>query len=184
MWSRHKLEIPANAIIAVTLMALLTSHWRFATERSWLSTRLPGKAIATTALLAAVVYLSLQTVRLGQEALWLHRARNAENYTLKQAELFERAYAIEPRNGDTALTIGEIYRVTSFEGKSGYAQLADQAINGYQRGITNNPHNCYNYLRWGAVLDFLGRHEEAEPVFLKADDLDPNGFFTTGQIGQ
>jgi O-antigen ligase len=178
------LQIPANAIIAVILMALLTSHWRFATERFWFSARLPGKAITTTILLVVAGYLSLQTVRLGQEALWLHRARNAENYTLKQAELFERAYAIEPRNGDTALTIGEIYRVTSFEGKSGYAQRADQAITWYQRGITNNPHNCYNYLRWGAVLDFLGRHEEAEPVFMKADDLDPNGFFTSGQIGQ
>lgn len=178
------LQIPANAIIAVTLMALLTSHWRFATERFWFSARLPGKASATLAILAALVYLSLQTVRLGREAVWLNRATSTENYTLKQAELFERAYAIEPRNGDTALTIGEIYRVNSFEGKSGYEQRAAQAITWYQRGITNNPHNCYNYLRWGAVLDFLGRHEEAEPVFLKADDLDPNGFFTSGQIGQ
>ena len=34
------MHIPANAIVAVTLMALITAHWRFATERYWYN---PGR---------------------------------------------------------------------------------------------------------------------------------------------
>lgn len=177
-------HIPANAIIAVTLIALLTSHWRFATERFWFSVRLPGKAIATTGLLLALGYLGVQTIQLGRECLWLNRATASENFTLNQAQLLEHGYAIEPKNGDTAYAIGEIYRVLSFEGKADFESLAQQALTWYQRAITNNPHGSDYYLRVGMVLDFLDRHDEAESLFLKADDLDPNGYFTSAQIGQ
>lgn len=178
------LHIPANAIIAVTLMALLTSHWRFASDRFWFSARLPGKLVATLAMLAAIGYLGWQEVRLGREWLWLNRAAQAENLSLAQAELLERAYAIEPDNGDNAHAIGEIYRLESFEGKSDFAELAAKAITWYQRGITNHPFNSYNYLRWGMVLDFLNHHDEAEAIFMKADALDPNGYFTSAHIGR
>ena len=43
------LHIPANAILGVTLLALLTSNLRFATERYWLSARLPVRMLATVA---------------------------------------------------------------------------------------------------------------------------------------
>ena len=35
------MQIPANAVTAITLMALLTAHWRFGTERFWVN---PGKS--------------------------------------------------------------------------------------------------------------------------------------------
>jgi O-antigen ligase len=178
------LQIPANAILAVTLAALLTSHWRFATDRFWFSARLPGKLAASLVLLVALSYFGWQEVRLGREWLWLERAARAEAGALAQAELLERAYTIEPANGDTALAIGEVYRLQSFEGKSDYAELAAQAITWYQRGITNNPHSSYNYMHWGMVLDFLERHDEAEPLFWKADELDPNGYFTSAHVGR
>jgi O-antigen ligase len=178
------LHIPANAIIAVTLMALLTSHWRFATERFWFSVRLPGQSAVTLILLASGIYLGWQEWRLGQEWLWLKRAAHAEKFSLAQADLLKRAYAIEPSNGDTTLALGEIYRLNSFEGKSDFAPLAAEAITWYQRGITNNPHNSYNYMHWGMVLDFLGQHDEAELKLLKADELDPNGYFTTAHVGR
>ena len=34
------MQIPANAVTAITLMALLSAHWRFGTERFWVN---PGK---------------------------------------------------------------------------------------------------------------------------------------------
>lgn len=178
------LHIPANAIVAVTLMALLSSHWRFATDRFWFSARIPGKILASLTLLAALLYLGWQTERLGRECLWLNRAAGLADAPEKQATTLETAYAIEPQNGDTAHAIGEIYRQLSFEGKSDYADLAAKAITWYQRGITNNPHNSYNYMHWGMVLDFLNRHTEAEAVFLKADELDPNGYFTSAHVGR
>lgn len=178
------LHIPANAIVAVTLMALLTSHWRFATDRFWFSARWPGKLIATALLLTMLGYIGLQTLRLGRENFALRHAATLENGSLEQAAALERAYAIEPHNGDTAYALGEIYRLTSLEGKADFPQRADQAILWYQRGLTNNPFNGFNYMRWGMVLDFLHRHDEAEPLFLKADELDPNGYFTSAHVGQ
>ncbi|MGC3957845.1 MAG: O-antigen ligase family protein [Verrucomicrobiota bacterium] len=178
------LQIPANAIVAVTLMALLTSHWRFASDRFWLSARWPGKLLATTLLLATLGYLGPQTVRLGREAILLNQATRLEKDALEQAVVLERAYTIEPRNGDTAYALGEIYRLASLEGKADYAQQAAQAITWYQRGLTNNPLNGFNYMRWGMVLDFLNRHGEAEALFLQADELDPNGYFTSAHVGQ
>src|SRR6185312_16304653 len=41
------MHIPANAILAVTLMALLSSYVRFATERYWFTARLWTKTALT-----------------------------------------------------------------------------------------------------------------------------------------
>lgn len=178
------LQIPANAIVAFTLAALLASHWRFATERFWFTIRWPGKATVTVLLLSGGIYLGYQEVRLGREWLCLRHAAQAELDSLEQAERLELAYQIEPRNGDTAHAIGEIYRVNAAEGRGEFAEQAAQAITWYQRGITNNPHDGNNYMRWGMVLDFLNRHSEAEKLFLKANELDPNGYFTTAHVGR
>lgn len=178
------MQIPANAIVAMTLLALLTSHWRFATERFWFSLNVIGKAVVSLMLALSLGYLAWQEVRLVQEWYWQQQARRAELNSLAQADLLKKAYAAEPQNGNTAYAIGEIYRLNSLEGKSDYAELAAQAIEWYQRGITNNPYNSYNYLRWGMVLDFLNRHDEAEKLFFKADELDPNGYYTCAHVGR
>jgi len=178
------LQIPANAILAVSMMALLSSHWRFATERFWFSLGLPGKCAATLVLVATVGGLGRQDFRLARERLFLREAAGREANSDEQAALLEKAYAVEPRNFDTAYALGEIYRKQSFLGEGDYATRARKAITWYQRGITNNPHNGYNYMRWGMMLDFLGDHAAAEPLFLRADALDPNGYFTTAHVGK
>lgn len=178
------LHIPANAIIAVTLAALLSSHWRFATERFWFSARWPGKIIATLLLAATLGYLIQQTAQLGRETIRLRQAARLEADSLAQATALERAFAVEPRNASTTLALGDIYRLHSFEGKNDYPELARKAITWYQRGITNNPYDSDNYARWGMVLDFLGQHDEAETLFFQADALDPNGYFTAALIGK
>jgi O-antigen ligase len=178
------LHMPANAIIAVTLMALLTSHWRFASERFWVSAGGPGKLFASTLLLAAAGYLGAQEIRLGREWLWKQRANQAEDQSLAQAALLEKVWASEPQNSETAYLIGEIYRNQSFDGKADHQELAERAITWYQRAAELHPYEPYNYLRWGMVLDFLSRHEEAEAIFMKAEALDPNGYFTAAHIGR
>ncbi|MGA9777831.1 MAG: O-antigen ligase family protein, partial [Verrucomicrobiia bacterium] len=51
------LHVPANAILGVTLLALLSSNLRFATERYWLTARLPLKTLTTLVLIAGGAYL-------------------------------------------------------------------------------------------------------------------------------
>ena len=46
-----------------------------------------------------------------------------------------------------------------------------------------NPHDGYNYLRYGMCLDWLEKHDEAGPYFNRADALDPNGYYTAANIG-
>jgi O-antigen ligase len=178
------LQIPANAILAVSLMALLTAHWRFATERFWFSAGLPGRCAVSLVLAVTVAYLGQQGILLARECSWLRQAVKAEAYSPEQAALLEKAYSIEPRNFDTAYNIGEAYRMESFQGTGDYQALAAKAVTWYQRAITNNPFNGYNYMRWGMVLDFMEDHSGAEPLFLKADELDPNGYFTTAHVGK
>jgi len=178
------LQIPANAIIAISLMALLSSHWRFATERYWFSAGIALKSGVSLLLVAGITYLGQQDFRLIRECVFLRRAAAAEANSDQQAALLEQAYFVEPRNFETAYTLGEIYRKQSFQGEGDYETQAHKAIAWYQRGITNNPINGYNYMRWGMMLDFLGDHVRAEPMFLKADELDPNGYFTAAHVGK
>jgi len=178
------LQIPANAILAVTLMALLSGHWRFATERYWFSAGWPVKSLASLILIACVTVFAQQDVRLGREWALLQRATMTAPASLAQAHALEKAYAVEPDNFDTAYRIAEAYRTQSFLGTGDYAGLAEKSIGWYQRGITNNPFNGYDYMGWGMVLDYQGHHREAEPMFLKADELDPNGYFTAAHVGK
>jgi len=178
------LHIPANAILAVSMMALLTSHWRFATERYWFSAGLRARCGASLVIVATIGCFGQQEFRLGRERVFLRQAATAEPLSLEQAALLEKAYAIEPHNFHTAYQLGEAYREQSFTGEGEYQLLAEKAVRWYQRGITNNPLNGYNYMRWGMVLDFLGDHAAAEPLFQKADELDPNGYFTTAHVGK
>ena len=61
------LHIPAIAILVVTLMALLGSQLRHATERCWWSLRGAGRIAATLVLLAGLAYLGEQEWRGARE---------------------------------------------------------------------------------------------------------------------
>jgi O-antigen ligase len=177
------LHVPANAIVGVTLLALLSSNLRFATERHWLTARLPVRTLMTFALAAGVAYLSWQGWRRGHEAIWLARAEQAPVYSPAQAADLEKAFALEPMNFDTAYKIGEAYRVESFDGGQDYEALAKTAMHWFTLGMKLNPHDGYNYLRYGMCLDWLDRHDEAGAYFNRADALDPNGYYTGANIG-
>ena len=177
------LHIPANAILGVTLLALLSSNLRFATERHWLGARLPVKMIATLALVAGVAYLSGQGWRRGHEAVWLARAEQSPNFSTQRAAALNAAFEFEPMNFETAYNIGECFRTQSFDGGQNYEALAKTAMQWYARGMKLNPHDGYNYLRYGMCLDWLEKHDEAGPYFNRADALDPNGYYTEANIG-
>jgi tetratricopeptide (TPR) repeat protein len=177
------LHIPANAILGVTLLALLSSNLRFATQRHWMSARLPVKMLATLALVAGVAYLSRQGWRRGHEAVWLARAEQSPVYSPAQTAYLKKAFAVELMNFETAYNIGEAYRIQSFDGGQNYEDLAKTAMQWYTRSMKLNPYDGYNYLRYGMCLDWLEKHDEAGPYFNRADALDPNSYYTAANIG-
>ena len=177
------LHIPANAIVGVTLLALLSSNLRFASEKFWFNLRLPLKILTTFALIGGIFYLSVQEIRRSHETVWLARAESLPNFSPEKAAALERAFAAEPRNFATAYNLGECYRTESFDGGDNYETLAKTAMQSFSRGMKLNPYDGYNFLSYGMCLDWLERHDEAGPYFNRADALDSNNYFIAANIG-
>jgi O-antigen ligase len=177
------LHIPANAILGVTLLAMLSSHLRFATERYWLAAGPPVKALITLALVMGLGCFGYQEWRQGREQLWLARAGQLPDFSSGRTAVLMKAFAIEPTDFETAYEIGEGYRQQSFKGGQNYQDLAGTAMEWYARGMRLDAYDGYNYLRYGMCLDWLGRFGEAGTYFSRAEALDPNGFYIVANIG-
>jgi tetratricopeptide (TPR) repeat protein len=177
------MHIPANAILAIALMAMLSSHLRFATEGYWVTMPSWAKAFASVVVVAGVAYLGQQGWRHREEYVWLQRAAGAPNFSPAQADCLKSAFATEPMNSETAYAIGEAYRVQSSEGGANYEETAKQAMEWFERSIKLNQWGGDGYLRYGWCLDWLGRTAESPPSFNRAAQLDPNGYFVAANIG-
>jgi O-antigen ligase len=178
------MHVEANAILVVTIMALLASHLRFATERYWLAAGAPLKALATSLVLAGLVYLGAQTWRQAAESVWLGRASLASFRSPAQVAGFKRAFDVEPRNAETALAIGEALWTQSGEGGTNYRALATEAMTWFARSSQLNRWDPRPELDYGACLDWLERKTESGPFFSRAEQLDPNNYFTVATIGK
>jgi O-antigen ligase len=184
------MHIPANAILAITLMALLVSHLRFTTEAYWVKLRPWMSSVMTLVLVAGGGFFIGEGVRGASEQVWLLRAAAAEPFSTDQISLLKRAYAVEPRNPQTPYRIGEALWRQSQEGSFAYSDAegdyrtrADEAIEWFQRSLKLNQWNGYAYLGCGLCLDWLGRFEESEPYFARAEELDPKGYYMMEYIG-
>jgi O-antigen ligase/Flp pilus assembly protein TadD len=177
------LHIPSNAILGVTLLALLSSNLRFATDKFWLNLRLPVKLLATLTLAVGALYLGSQEARGVRETIWLARAAQLPNFSPERAAALEKAFAAEPKNFQTAYDIGECYRTQSFDGGENSGELAKTAMAWFERGWNLDPYNSHDYLRYGMCLDWLERHDEAGPFYNRADACDPNNYFIAANVG-
>jgi O-antigen ligase len=177
------LHIPANAILGVTLLALLSSNLRFVTESFWFNLRRPLKMVMIIFLGGGIFYLTTQEFHRVPETIWVSRAQRLPDFSLERAATLKKAFAAEPENFETAYNIGECYRTQSFEGGQNYEDLAKTAMEWFKRSWELDRYDGYSYMRYGMCLDWLDRHEEAAPFFDRADTLDPNGYFTAAHIG-
>ncbi len=177
------LHIPSNAIVGVTLLALLSSNLRFATDGYWRNTLLSIKALATVTLATGMTYLICQDWHQVNEWMWLSRAEKWLSGSSERAEAFQKAFAVEPMNFETAYNIGEVYRTQSFASVENHEAVAKEAMHWYERAMKLNPHSARNYLRYAMCLDWLERHAESEPYFSRAEELDPNSHYITANVG-
>lgn len=176
-------HIPANALLAVTWMALLVGLTRHSPRPkfTWQDTRARG--LVTGLLLVAAGILAWQGIRRGVEEHWLAEARKVADLPAEEAPVLERAYDWEPNNPDTAYRLGEDFRLQSWEGDANYKVLAERAIAWHMRAADLQPYDPYSRIGIGMSLDWLGRHEEAEKWFLRAHALDPNHYLTRAKVG-
>jgi len=177
------MHVPANALLAVALLALLTAHLRFASERWWSNVPRWAVVLISVVLLGASVFLAGAGGRRAAEYVWLNRAQQQPIYSVAQADAFKAAFAAEPKNFETAYQIGECYRVQSWEGADNYPALAQSAMTWFDRAIQLNRYDGYSVLRFAMCLDWVGRRTESEPFYNRAEELDPNGYYTAAHVG-
>jgi tetratricopeptide (TPR) repeat protein len=177
------MHIPANAILAVTLMALLSGCLRFATERYWLTAGNGVKMLVTVALAAGFGYLTWQGARAAQEQVWLERAKKMEEASSEKIAALQKALSIEPHNWETARAIGEAFRLQSWEGTDDYKEQALEAMKWFKRAVELNSYDDSSVLRYGICLDQIDRHDEALTYFDRALRMDPNSYFDTAYMG-
>jgi O-antigen ligase len=185
------MHIPANAILAVALMALVSGHLRFATEGYWFRCRTWIKVALSVFVLCALGYFCSQAWRQGSEFVFLSRASRAENFSMEKVKLLSRAFAVEPRNPQTAYDIAEAYRVRSqeggqhYQGQEGvdYRSLGHKAMEWFARASALNPWDSRPCAGYGWCLDWLDRQNESGPYFWRAEELDPNNYYNLDLIG-
>ena len=177
------MHVPANAILVVTLMALLAGHLRFATERYWVSLSVSRRVIATFIGLLGMIFLGQQIQRRAHEYVCLERAAKQTAYTHKMISALEEAAAIEPTNFETTYALGEALRRSGWDADNGSKKLIVDAREWFQKGIRLNPYDPYNFMRIGMCLDWQGTHGDAAPYYEKALSLDPNNFYLIAHQG-
>lgn len=169
------MHIPANALVAVVLMALLTAHVRFATERFWIPTGWFGRSLVTLILLAGLGWLGLETVKGARQHMLQATARSSNDFAARMAGL-ERAFAVDPKNAALAYELGELNRLQSFEGLAGFETLAQAAMKWFTVGMELNQHDPWPHAGYGMCLHWIGEHDKARSYFENALERDPNGY--------
>lgn len=170
------MQIPANAIVAVTLMASLTSHLRFATDRYWVTPRWTGRILVTLLACGTFVYLVPRLVDQYREGRLLTRSEEP-NVGIHRVALLRAASVVEPNNAETVAKVGECHRLISWEGEEDWEQQIEEAKRWFERAIALNRFDPFPVARYGMCLDWQKRHEDAERYFDRALALDPNNHY-------
>ncbi len=177
------LHIPSNALLFAALLAVVMSHTRFATERHWFTARLPLKLFGSAALAGVLFLLLPVTLTRTREAMALRHAERAADGSAEKRARLEKAFALEPKNFETAQALGEQLRALAWLGHDDNQEHARQALVWFQRAIALNRWDEVSNYRAGMCLDWLGRTSEAEPYFVRALEIDPNHWQTRAMMG-
>jgi tetratricopeptide (TPR) repeat protein len=111
------------------------------------------------------------------------RAQKAAPASPEQIAALEKAFRIEPRNGNTARAIGEAYRLQSWQNTGDYQAQAIEAMKWFKRATELNRYDDSSVLRYGMCLDQIGKHDEALKYFDQANRMDPNSYFNNAYMG-
>lgn len=177
------MHIPANALLVVTLMSLLASHIRFATEQYWFTARSLVKGVLIVVLLGGISLLSFQAWKRTHESIWLAKAGMEPIHSEKYIAHLKNAFTVESKNGETARLLGEAYKYWSLHGTAAYEEQAREAISWFHQAMKLNPWDGNAPLHLGWCLDWLGRSSESGSYFALAETLNPNSYFTLANIG-
>jgi O-antigen ligase len=177
------MHVPANAILTVTLLALVAGHFRFATEAYWHTVRWPLRIPVLLILATTLVVLAYATWHRTHEVRCLVAAENLRPASAAQADAYQKAFALRPTNFEAAYNIGEHYRLNAWQGLEAHQTLTTNAMQWFQRAMHLNPYDPYPPMRYAMCLHWLGNRDQALPYFEQALKLDPNSYYIRAHMG-
>lgn len=176
------LHIPAIALSAAVVAALLAAHIRFATERFWFTPHWTLRLLLTAAAAATLVWMLPVCLALGREGTALNRIGRYTVVTPEVIADIELAASQMPDNPRTAFQLGENLRRLSFEGGDQWQELAVKAIEALERAAQLNPYDAHVQLALGQTYRWLNDPEKADAAFQKAYLLGPNDMHIAGTL--
>jgi O-antigen ligase len=200
------MHIPANAILAIALMALLTGHVRYATERYWVSRTIPLRIVFSIMLIWGIAFLAYHGTAKAREYVFLDQVEQFDASLKKLFGQLQEVETAEPVDWNRFDNVSEDIRKTqrlqlevlrqahAVEPNNfatiyriGESLRTDEryreALGWFALGMKLNPWDCYNYLRYGMCLDRLDRQAEGDRYFKRAIELDPNNYFVAALQG-
>jgi len=180
-------HIPANALVAVTLAALLAGLWRHVSERNTFSPGVVVKLLFTLAAGAGGVYLTQQAARLGREQALMALAAETKPRSAERLALLESAHAAEPMNSATTYHLGEFHYDLSEQRRADRQEMQAEllrALPWFGKTQKLDPNEPFGFIRYGMCLDRLNQPPAtALPYFQQGEQLDPNGHFVQSHLG-
>jgi hypothetical protein len=176
------LHIPAIALSAAVVAALLAAHIRFATERFWFTPHWTVRLLLTGATAATLVWMLPVCLALGREGMALNRIGRYTVVTPEVIADIELASNQMPDNPRTVFQLGENLRRLSFEGGEQWQELAVRAIEALERAARLNPYDARVQLALGQTYRWLNDPEKADAAFKKAYLLGPNDMHIAGTL--
>ncbi len=179
------MHIPANAMVAVVLLAFLVSSLRFSKKSYWIKQSLPIRVITTLFILlfaGALFWNSSLTLRTRSLT---SQADNPELSLAKKAEILNRAQALDEQNWKIALQRGNLLLHDAFSQEDSEALDWDlsQAKQSYQWGLKQNELEYRLFGGMSMALTLMGKYDEATPYSEKMMKLRPNGSDTSAIHG-
>ncbi len=168
------LHIPAIAVAASIVAALLASHLRHATERFWFGAGLFSRILLTLTTASVLVWLSGEVWTLGREGVALNRASAQRVVTDTYIANMKAAALARPDNPKTAFQLGENLRRASFDGEIAWRELAMEAVEWLDRAAVLDPYSARTQLALGQTHRWLRDPDKAAIALQKAEQLGPN----------
>ena len=169
-------HLPANAMIGALLFSILATP---SEEPAPIDEkrRLRGRWLSWLAPVLAVAMLALAVPLLPGEYYCEMARRALRDLRYEESRvLAERAITYERKNPNLYFYLGEArHFLTEHERDPGkLALLHDEAAEAYEQGLRLFPNDIRLLLKLGQTLDLAGRFAEAETIYLRAIDGDPN----------
>jgi O-antigen ligase len=177
------LHIPANALLAAVLLALLFSHLRYTTRSYWFRLEGARRWLVAGPALGVALVLAWQWLPLARQQLALRAAARAAPLSLERKAALQRAFQADPHNADLAFELGELHRAWAWNQMGDDEAHAAEAMRWHEQAMRLNPFDPNPRLRYAMCLDWLERSGESLPWYQQADALDPNNYFIAAGVG-